>query len=179
MRTVSGHESVSVAYVKKAHALEGELFVQLETDYPFDVFVEGRVFRVSDGGPIGLAADLTLVRGRPHAGGWILEFREIEDRTLAERYRGHHLSLPREELVALRENEFFQHDLEGLEVVGPSGERLGEVDHVYGTDGPSLLAVDAGDGREHLVPFVAEIVEEVDLEAATIRVRPPAGLLEL
>ncbi len=172
-------ESVSVAYVKKAHALDGELFVQLHTDYPHEVFVEDRVFRVSGGGPIGQAADLTLVRGRPHAGGWILQFREIEDRTLAERYKGRRLSLPREELVGLRENEFFQHDLEGLAVLGPAGERLGEVSHVYGTDGPGLLAVATQDGGEHLVPFVAEIVEEVDMEAGTVRVRPPAGLLEL
>lgn len=168
-----------MAYVKKAHALEGELFVLLETDYPHDVFVEGRVFRVSEGGPIGLAGDLTLVRGRPHSGGWILQFREIEDRTLAERYKGRRLTLAREELVELREDEFFQHDLEGLEVLGPAGERLGEVSHVYGTDGPGLLVVAAEDGGEHLVPFVAEIVEEVDMEAGTVRVRPPAGLLEL
>lgn len=172
-------ESVSVAYVKKAHALEGELFVLIETDYPEEIFVEGRIFRVSDGGPIGLSADLTLVRGRPHSGGWILEFREIGDRTLAERYKGRRLSLPREELVAPRENEYFQHDLEGLEVFGPSGERLGAVSHVYGTDGPALLAVQTEEGAEHLVPFVDEIVEEVDMEAGTVRVRPPAGLLEL
>ena len=176
---MTGRESVSVAYVKKAHALEGELFVQLETDYPHEVFVADRVFRVSGGGPIGLAADLTLVRGRPHAGGWILQFREIEDRTLAERYKGRRLSVPREELVALRENEFFQHDLEGLAVLGPEGEPLGKVSHVLGTDGPPLLAVETGSGEEHLVPFVAEFVEEVDLEAARIRIRPPAGLLEL
>lgn len=176
---MTGREPVSVAYVKKAHALEGELFVQLETDHPHDVFVENRVFRVSGGGPVGLAADLTLVRGRPHAGGWILEFREIGDRTLAERYRGHHLSIPREELVALRENEFFLHDLEGLEVLGPDGERLGEVGYVYGTDGPALLAVETGNDGEQLVPFVAEFVEEVDLEEGTLRIRPPAGLLEL
>lgn len=176
---MTGRESVSVAYVKKAHALDGELFVLLETDYPHEVFVEERVFRVSEGGPVGVSADLTLVRGRPHAGGWILQFREIEDRTLAERYKGHRLFLPREELVALRDNEFFQHDLEGLDVLGPSGERLGEVSHVYGTDGPALLAVATGSGDEHLVPFVAEFVEEVDMEAGTVRVRPPAGLLEL
>lgn len=172
-------EAVSVAYVKKAHALDGELFVQLETDYPHEVFVEGRVFRVSGGGPIGLSADLTLVRARPHAGGFILEFAEIGDRTLAERYEGRRLSVPFDELVELAENEYFLHDLEGVRVVGPEGEELGEVTRVYPTGGRPLLGVGT-DEEERLVPFVRDIVEAVDLEEeGVIRIRPPRGLLEL
>lgn len=175
---MSAREAVSVAYVKKAHALDGELFVQIETDYPEEVFVEGRVFRVSAGGPIGLAGDLTLLRARPHAGGWILEFEEIEDRTLAERYKGRRLSLARDELVERGEDEFFLHELDGVEVLGPEGERLGEVRAVYPTAGRPLLGIGA-DGEERLLPFVRDFVEEVDLEEGVIRVRPPRGLLEL
>lgn len=171
-------ETVSVAYVKKAHALEGELFVQLETDYPDEVFVEERVFRVSGGGPIGLAGELTLVRARPHTGGWILQFEEIEDRTLAERYKGRHLSLARDELVELAEDEFFLHDLDGLAVEGPDGERLGTVRAVYPTPGRPLLGIAEGDD-ELLLPFVRDFVEEVVLEEGVIRVRPPEGLAEL
>ena len=171
-------ETVSVAYVKKAHALKGELFVQLETDYPHEMFVEGRVFRVSGGGPIGLAGDLTLEKARPHSGGFLLKFAEIGDRTLAERYEGRHLSLPFDELVEPGEHEYFLHDLEGVRVTGPGGEPLGEVSQIYPTGGRPLLGIVA-DGEERLVPFVRDIVEEVDLEEGVIRVRPPAGLLEL
>ena len=175
---MSAREAVSVAYVKKAHALDGELFVQIETDYPDEVFVEERVFRVSGGGPIGLAGDLTLARARPHAGGWILEFEEIEDRTLAERYKGRRLSLARDELVELGEGEYFLHDLDGIEVRGADEERLGTVRAVYPTAGRPLLAIAAG-GEERLLPFVRDFVEEVDLEEGVMRVHPPQGLLEL
>lgn len=175
---MNAREAVSVAYVKKAHALEGELFVQIETDYPEEVFVEDRVFRVSGGGPIGLAGDLTLVRARPHTGGWILQFEEIEDRTLAERYKGRRLSLARDELVELAEDEFFLHDLDGLAVEGPDGRSLGTVAVVYPTPGRPLLGVAKGD-EELLLPFVRDFVEEVDLEEGRIRVRLPEGLTEL
>lgn len=175
---MTDREAVSVAYVKKAHALQGELFVQIETDYPDEVFVEDRIFRVSEGGPIGLAADLTLVRGRPHAGGWILEFEEIDDRTLAERYKGRRLSLARDELVERGEDEFFLHELDGVQVLGPGGERLGEVLAVYPTAGRPLLGF-GSEGEERLLPFVRDFVEEVDLEEGVIRVRPPEGLMEL
>lgn len=175
---MDGREAVTVAYVKRAHALEGELFVQLETDYPDEVFVRDRVFRVSGGGPIGLAGALTLVRGRPHSGGWILEFEEIGDRTLAERYKGRHLSLSRDELVALEEDEFFLHELYEFEVRDEEDGRLGKVTKVYETGGRPLLGVEA-DGKERLIPFVRDIVTEVDREEELISVRLPAGLLEL
>lgn len=171
-------ETVSVAYVKKAHALKGELFVQLETDYPHEMFVEGRVFRVSGGGPIGLAGDLTLERARPHSGGFILQFEEIGDRTVAERYEGRRLSLPADELVGLADDEYFLHDLEGVRVMDTEGEPLGEIGQIYPTGGRPLLGIVA-DGEERLVPFVREIVEDVDLEKGVMRVRPPPGLLEL
>ncbi len=41
------------------------------------------------------------------------------------------------------------------------------------------LWVVRGAGREHLIPAVAEIVVEVDVEARRIVIRPPEGLLEL
>lgn len=170
-------QTVTVAYVKKAHALDGELFVQHHTDYPEEMFVRERVFQVSEGGPIGLAGDLTLTRARPHAGGWILGFEEITDRTLAERYRGRSLALPMDELVELGEDEYFLHDLQGMEVRDEADERLGDVASVYDTAGSPLLEVttEAGD---RLVPFVREIVQQVDVDDRVIRIRPPAGLLE-
>jgi len=172
-------EAVNVAYVKKAHALDGELFVQLETDYPEEIFVRERVFRVSGGGPIGLAGDLTLTRGRPHKGGWILEFEEIADRTLAERYKGRRLTVAREELVELGEGEYFLHDLYGLDVRDEDDDRdLGRVATVHETAGRPLLVVEGEDGQA-MVPMVREFVRDVDLEEGVIRIRPPAGLLEL
>lgn len=171
-------ETITVATVRRAHALEGELFVHLQTDYPEEVFREERVFQVSGGGPLGQPSALTLSRARPHAGGWILQFREIEDRTLAERYAGRHLSVGREDLVELGENEYFLHDLEGLEVRDTAGEPVGSVAGVYDTPGAPLLGVEH-DGGESLVPLTGPIVEEVDLEAGVIRIRLPAGLLEI
>lgn len=172
-------EKVVVGYVRRAHGIQGELLVHLETDYPHETFVVDRVFRVTENAPVGLPADLTLERARPHAGSWILAFREITDRTLAERYGGAHLTLEPGELVAAGEAEYFLHDLVGLEVVAEeTGRRIGTVQGVYDTPGRPILAVE-GDGDEALVPFDRSFVTEVDLEEEVVRIRPPEGLLEL
>lgn len=176
----SPSETVVVGYVRRAHGIKGELLVHLQTDYPEEVFVTERVFRVTEGAPIGLPADLTLERARPHGGSWILAFREIDDRTLAERYGGAHLTVEREHLLAPEPGEYFIHDLIGLSVV-PAGseEAVGAVQGVYDTPGRPILQVKDGDGEEILVPFDRSVVDEVDLEDGVLRISPPEGLLDL
>ena len=43
----------------------------------------------------------------------------------------------------------------------------------------SLLVIESVDGKEILVPFVDEIVPEVNVEEGYILITPPAGLFEL
>ncbi|SQC29176.1 16S rRNA-processing protein RimM [Rothia kristinae] len=59
------------------------------------------------------------------------------------------------------------------------GSRSGPVSGLQTLPTQDLLAVTLADGSESLVPFVAEIVPEVDLEAGRIIITPPPGLLNL
>jgi 16S rRNA processing protein RimM len=49
---------------------------------------------------------------------------------------------------------------------------------VIHTSGGELLAVRTETGRELLVPFVSEIVPEVNLDAGRVIVDPPDGLFD-
>ena len=63
-------------------------------------------------------------------------------------------------------------------MLNTGGDELGRVHEVVHTPAGELLAVRTGDGREVLVPFVSEIVPEVDLEAGKLVVDPPEGLFD-
>lgn len=171
-------KTVTVATVRRAHALKGELFVDLATDYPEHVFALGRVLEVSGGGPIGLAGRLTVASARPHAGGYILGVEEIADRTLAERYQGRRLSIPEDQLVELQEGEFFLHDLRGLELRDEDGTVIGTIAEVHQAGSSAFLVVERDDG-ETMVPFVDAIVLDVDVDEGFVRIRPPEGLLDI
>ena len=119
-----------------------------------------------------------MTRARPQPRGWLLGVEELHDRTMAEQYAGRYVTLPREQLRDLAEDEYFLHDLLGLRVEDEAGRPLGSVEEVYEAPAGAILGVGEG-GRERLVPFRREIVLEVDLEAGRVRVRPPPGLLEL
>jgi 16S rRNA processing protein RimM len=74
---------------------------------------------------------------------------------------------------------FFDHQLRGLSAVAPDGTLIGVVDDVIHLPGQDLLSVRREGGREVLVPFVAEFVPEIDVEAGRIGLDLPPGLLEL
>ncbi|MFB6368639.1 MAG: ribosome maturation factor RimM [Gemmatimonadota bacterium] len=167
-----------VAEIERAHGLEGGVIVRVETDYPDETFQLERAFGVTGAGPL-LNRQLTLAAVQPHGGGLLLHFEELKDRTLAERYRGAQLTLPREELAAMDEGEFLLHDLLELEVRLESGETVGTVTAFYDAPSTPLLAVYTEENGEQLVPFDREVVKEVDLEEGVIAIDPPGGLLEM
>jgi 16S rRNA processing protein RimM len=77
------------------------------------------------------------------------------------------------------DDEYWDHELAGLDAVSSSGEVLGVIEDVLHPPGPDLLLVRRPDGSESLVPFVREIVPVVDRAAGRVVVEPPEGLFEL
>lgn len=168
---------IVVGRVVRPHGVKGALLVRSETDHPSELFVPGRALGVREPPP-GAPSALTLREARPHGSGWLLETGELTDRTMAERYAGRYLTLPREELRELAEEEYFLHDLVGLTVVTTEGRALGEVGRVYETPAAPTLAVSFA-GRERLIPFRREVVVAVDLAAGRLVVELPEGLLDI
>ena len=76
--------------------------------------------------------------------------------------------------------EFYDHDLIGLDVVTVGGEPVGAVKDVL-HHGQNLLVVTgsgARAGTDVLIPFVTPIVPEVDLVSRRLVIDPPPGLLD-
>jgi len=91
-----------------------------------------------------------------------------EDRDAAALFRGREVGVPRSDLPDAGENEFYWADLIGLSVVNEAGENLGSVARLLETGANDVLVVE-GD-RERLIPFIEEVVREVDLGGGLIRV---------
>jgi len=87
----------------------------------------------------------------------------------AAAYRGLDVAVPRDSLPPTGENEFYQADLIGLEVRNMDDERLGTVAALFSNGAHELMRV-AGDEGERLVPFIDQVVREVDIGAGRILV---------
>ncbi len=105
-------------------------------------------------------------------------FEGYEDRTAAESLAGVELEVEAEELPALPEGEYYVSDLVGLEVVTIDGESVGTLSEVLRTGANDVYLVRRPDGRESLIPAIADVVQRVDLEAKRVEIDPLPGLLD-
>ena len=102
----------------------------------------------------------------------------VDDRTLAESYKGLDVVIARSALPALPEGEYYWRDLQGLQVWCHEGEGrvlLGRVDHLIETGANDVLVVAACEGsideRERLIPYLpGDSVTGVDLASGVIEV---------
>lgn len=179
-------ELVAVGRIGRAHGLRGEVSVIPWTDTPEERFVVGVELTVGNGQGRVLpdAPPLVIETARVHSGRWLLGFLEVVDRNGAESLHGRTLMLPAVARPAIADpDEFYDSDLVGLTARTADGADLGRVtDVVHGPVGDYLvLSIAAADGsaREHLVPFVAAIVPDVDVAGGTVTVDPPEGLFDL
>ena len=161
--------TVVVGVVTGVHGLGGEVSVQNRSDNP-DRWAPGSTVLREDG------AALTIGSSRRHGRRMLVRFDGITDRTAAERLRGAVLVIPESWLPELPEGEWWAHQVEGCEVRTASGRVLGVIREVVPNPANDLwVAVDA-DGRETLVPVLADLLIDVDVEARTIVVDDVPGL---
>lgn len=105
----------------------------------------------------------------PHGGNLIAHFAGIADRGAAQGIRGLYVAAPREELPATAPGEFYWADLVGLSVVNSAGEPLGSVTELTSAGAHPVMSVLDGE-RHRLLPFVGDVVTEVDLRSRVIHV---------
>jgi 16S rRNA processing protein RimM len=144
---------VQVGKVGKPHGLEGAFVVEEASDDP-ERFAEG-VSLLVDGEPARVV-ESKRAGGRPV----IRLDRDVE--------RGSAIEVERSELPEPEENEYYAFQLVGLEVEETGGKNLGRVTEI--TSGPAndVLELDTG----LALPLVDACVQEVDLDAGRILVKP-------
>ncbi|KNX37583.1 ribosome maturation factor RimM [Luteipulveratus halotolerans] len=167
-------DDVVVARIGKPHGLKGEVTVQVHTDSPAERFVKGAVF-ATDPASTG---PLTLRTARLHNGIQLLAFDEAPDRTAAEALRGTRL-LAQPDAEDDDDDAWYEDDLIGLAVVDTHGGAVGEVVALHPRPVQDLLEISKTGGGTAYVPFVEEIVPEVDVDAGRVVIDPPPGLLNL
>ena len=165
-----------VGRIGKPHGVRGEVTVDVRTDDPDARFAPGSSLRTE---PDELGP-LTIAGVHPRSGGLVLAFDGVESREAAEALRGTVLVVDSAELPDIEDaDEWYDHQLVGLAAVDPAGAALGEVADIVHAPASDLLVVRDADGREHLVPFVRELVPAVDVPGGRVVVDPPEGLFDL
>ena len=128
-----------------------------------------------------LPTEIKLKKGTliPGKSSYVLSIEGVYDRRSAEEIIGWKLVIPADSRPILSKDEYHYFDLIGLEARRGSKKILiGYVtDLIKG--GNDLLEIELVGGKKVLVPFVKEIVPEIEIQEKWLLIDPPPGLLEL
>lgn len=161
-------DSVAVGLVLGAHGREGALNVRVLSDVPgrLDpdrvVHIAGRPHSISRSQPSGPNSCRVWLKG-------------VSTRDSAAKLRGELLMVPEGEVPSAPEDEYFHYQLLGMSVRTEDGEALGALEEILETGSNDVYVV-RGPGGEVLVPALATVVLQVDVDGAEMVVRLPEGL---
>ncbi|MFC8827045.1 ribosome maturation factor RimM [Streptomyces sp. NPDC057137] len=164
-----------VARIGRAHGIKGEVTVEVRTDEPELRLGPGAVLATEPAS----TGPLTIETGRVHSGRLLLRFAGVSDRTGAEALRNTLLIAEVDpEDMPEDPDEYYDHQLMDLDVVLADGTEVGRITEITHLPSQDLFIVERPDGTEVMIPFVEEIVTEIDLVEQRAVIDPPPGLID-
>ncbi|MGG1616938.1 ribosome maturation factor RimM [Paenibacillus sp. NRS-1782] len=166
----------NVGKIVNTHGIRGELKILATTDFPEDRFDKGSellIIPVDGKAPI----PVTVETARFQKNMVVAKFKEYHNINDVEKYKGSLLKVSAERLGELEENEFYFHEVVGLEVVTEDGEKLGVVKEILTPGANDVWVVTMPDGKELLLPYIEDVILDVNVPEKRVTVRLMEGLL--
>lgn len=150
---------MEVGRVGRPHGLDGSFHVAApEPD------------ALSVGSTVSLAGRTATVERRAGtAAKPIVRVSGCSTREAADALRGQSLEVPRSQLPALEDDEFWADDLVGC-AVGDGPREVGRVTRLFGLPSCEVLEVERPEGGELLVPLVSDAVRSIDVTGRRVDV---------
>jgi 16S rRNA processing protein RimM len=104
-----------------------------------------------------------------------VELEGIPDVELAQALVGCKVFLPEDMQEKLPEGEYYWRDIIGLDVYNEDDKYIGKIESVFPT-GSNDVYVCKGEEREILLPAIAEVIRQIDLNRHVMTVRLLEGL---
>ena len=177
-------ELLRVCRIGRAQGLKGEVTVQVFTDEPDYRFEPGSLLYTRDS-----EQEFEVAHSRTFKNRWIIHFEGVDDRDAAEALNGTVLYGEADDPEdMLEEDAWYPKYLLGLEarfaednmLGAPAGQKVGKVVDVI--EGAQYLlkirlAKPVDGATSTLVPFVDQLVPDIDLENGYLTLDPPGGLI--
>ena len=169
---------MSIGKFVAPQGLKGDIRIKPSSDFPERFTKPGTrwIQKTNE-----LPTEIKLTKGTPIPGKsiYVISIEGVSNRSSAEKIIGWNLVIPVDNRPNLNDDEYHYFDLIGLEVrKGPKKNLIGYVtDLIKG--GNDLLEIELVEGKKVLVPFVKEIVPEIEIKEKWLLISPPPGLFEL
>lgn len=167
---------LTVGRLVNTHGIRGEVKVMPSTDFPGERFAPGS--RLTLLSPDGSAAvDVEVASAREHKGMYIVKLKEFDNINQVLPYKGWSVKVPASRRVPLAEGEYYFHDIIGCAVVTEEGEEIGRVSEILRPGANDVWVVERPKGRPALIPYIDDVVVDVDVGARRVTIRLMEGLI--
>ncbi len=164
---------VTIGKIVGVHGIKGYVKIHCEAE-SFSVFAPGHTVIVRD--VKGNSRVTEIADARPQGRMLLLLLKGVSDRNTAETLPGSDLLVEKTRLPELEPDTYYWADIEGMSVVSVEGRSLGTVASLIETGSNDVYVVQTPDAGEILIPAIASVVLEIDLDRKIMRVSLPEGL---
>jgi len=167
---------LTVGRVVNTHGIRGEVKVLPSTDFPGERFAPGS--RLTLHAPDASAAvEVEVASAREHKGAYLVKFKGYDNINQVLPYKGWTVKVPASRRVPLGEGEYYFHEIIGCAVVTEEGEELGRISEILRPGANDVWVVERPQGRPALIPYIADVVLDVDVAAKRVTIRLMEGLI--
>lgn len=165
----------AVGWVKDAHGLKGELYIQLYANTADWLESAESLYLENEEGEF---SEWKLEKAKPFKDGLIVKFEGLSDRTPAEKLRKFKVFIDESLLVSEPGEAVYLKQLKGFMVVD-KGQEIGRVTG-FASNGPQdLLCVERSGRAEALIPLVDAYILSIDFDNDRLEMDLPPGLLDV
>ncbi len=163
-----------IGKVLKPRGLKGEVKVEVVTSFP-EHFSELKTVIVEKNGQRQLHSIGHVKKANRSV---VLKFKDINSVEQAELLRNAELFIEQDQLTVLEQDEYYIHDLIGLNVYDEQDNCLGELIDVESYSGNDVYILKGMDGKEYMVPATREVIKKVSLSEKRMIIHIMEGLLD-
>jgi len=161
---------LAVGFLRRPHGVNGEILMDLHTDFPERLKSGRRLFLGEERKPT------TLVGIRPHGDRVLVRLKGIQTPEAAGLLRNTWVFTRTKDVPPLPEGKYYQHQMLGLKVMDEDGHSLGTLTEILETGANDVYVVTDEEDRELLLPAIPEVILEVQPKDGFIRVHLLEGL---
>lgn len=164
----------TIGKIVNTHGIRGEVKVLRISDFDERFQPGGKVYVMDGKKPL----PLVIASHRIHKGFDLLTFEGYSNINDVEKYKGSELKIREDQLTDLERDEYYYHEIIGCEVYTKDEQKLGEVKEILSPGANDVWVVKREKGKDVLVPYIEQVVIEVDVENKKIIIDLMEGLLD-
>jgi tRNA (guanine37-N1)-methyltransferase len=170
-------DRIAVGVIRKPHGIRGDASIE---PWTADVSRFDDLTRVTLVAPQDRELRSAVIDGiRVHGSRLLLHFEGVDSPEAVGELRNWTVEIPASDARTLETDEYYLHDLVGLELIDVDGVSRGVVTVADEAGSGVLLTVKRADGHTYDVPFAASICTEIDIPNKRMRVDLPEGIEDL